>query len=364
MISNGVVTTVAGDGTPPPDDQELSGPATNPISPNALAVDSAGALYIAESGMIKKLTGGMIQHVTGAKSSAPAADNRVVEGSVLTSTMVIDSTGNIYVRDNSTNGTRVRVLNPVTLTGPPTVTAVVGLSQFGGGTSIAAGSWIEIYGTNFASNARGWNAADFVGPAAPPALDGTFVSIGGVAALVSYVSPNQINAQIPLTVAIGTRSLVVTTPVGTSTVQVTVNPVQPGLYAPGAFKVGNTQYAGATFANDTTFVMPVGAVPGVTSRPARVGDIITVYGVGFGAVTPTPVAGRLTTQQNNLTSPVQFFFGSVPAQVLYGGLATGVLGLYQFNIVVPAVAPGSAVPITFTQGGIAGGQVLFTAVTN
>ena len=44
------------------------------------------------------------------------------------------------------------------------------------------------------------------------------------------------------------------------------------------------------------------------------------------------------------------------------GLAPGYVGLYQFNVVVPAVADSDVVPFTFTLGGAGGGQALYTAV--
>ena len=55
-------------------------------------------------------------------------------------------------------------------------------------------------------------------------------------------------------------------------------------------------------------------------------------------------------------------FGDALATVVYWGLAPGAIGLYQFNVVVPNVADSDAVPVTFTLGGVAGTQTLFTAV--
>ena len=40
---------------------------------------------------------------------------------------------------------------------------VVSASAFGQFTSIAPGSWIEIYGSNLATNTRGWSGSDFNG---------------------------------------------------------------------------------------------------------------------------------------------------------------------------------------------------------
>jgi uncharacterized protein (TIGR03437 family) len=63
-----------------------------------------------------------------------------------------------------------------------------------------------------------------------------------------------------------------------------------------------------------------------------------------------------------LTAPVQIFFNQTPATILYQGLAPGSTGVYQFNVVVPNVTSGNAIPLTFSQGGVPGTQTLFTAV--
>ena len=78
---------------------------------------------------------------------------------------------------------------------------IVSASAFGQFTSIAPGSWIEIYGSNLATNSRSWTGADFNGSTAPTSLDGTGVTIGGQAAFIDYISPGQINALVPSTVS-------------------------------------------------------------------------------------------------------------------------------------------------------------------
>ena len=60
--------------------------------------------------------------------------------------------------------------------------------------------------------------------------------------------------------------------------------------------------------------------------------------------------------------PLQILFGQTPAQAAYFGLAPSFVGLYQFNVVVPAVADNDLVPLTFNLGGVPGTQKLYTAV--
>jgi uncharacterized protein (TIGR03437 family) len=92
--------------------------------------------------------------------------------------------------------------------------------------------------------------------------------------------------------------------------------------------------------------------------------VITLYGVGFGPVTPIAPPGQLVQGTSTLTSKLQILLGDTPAALNYGGLAPGEIGLYQFNLVVPNVAAGGAVPLTFTLGGVAGGQALYISVQN
>ncbi len=80
---------------------------------------------------------------------------------------------------------------------------VVSASAFGEFTSAAAGTWIEIYGSNLASDTRSWTGADFNGNDAPTSLDGTSVTIAGQLGFVDYISPTQVNALIPSNVPTG-----------------------------------------------------------------------------------------------------------------------------------------------------------------
>jgi uncharacterized protein (TIGR03437 family) len=242
---------------------------------------------------------------------------------------------------------------------------VISAAGFGAFPAIAPSSWIEIYGTGFGTTSRSWAGTDFIGVNAPTGLDSTSVRIGGQPAFVAYVSPGQINAQVPSNVPTGSQALTVTTPVGTSpSLNVLVNAAQPGFNAPGGFKVGGRQYAAALFPDNRTFAMPVNAVAGVPSRPARAGETLTLYGVGFGPVTPAIPAGQIVGGTNALTLPLVVSIGGARATVTYAGLAPGAVGLYQTNIVVPVVAAGDAIPLTFTLGGTPGSQSLFLAVGN
>ncbi len=90
---------------------------------------------------------------------------------------------------------------------------------------------------------------------------------------------------------------------------------EPGLLAPGNFKIGETQYVVAQFP-DGTYVAPPGAISGVTSNVAQSGDTIVIYGIGFGFVNPSMPPGQMVSQPNTLALPFTIAFGGVAATSL------------------------------------------------
>lgn len=248
----------------------------------------------------------------------------------------------------------------------PVIKTVISASAYGAFPALAPGTWMEIYGTNLANvTSQTWASSDFNGNAAPTALAATTVTIGGQAAFIDYVSPTQVNAQVPSNVGQGAQQVVVTDPGGTSAgFTITVNPTEPGLLAPLVFNLSAGQYVAAVFPDNVTFVLPPGSVSGVASARAKPGDTIILYGVGFGTVTPNIAAGQIVTQANNLAGNLQVFFNGTPATVSFAGLTGGYLGLYQFNVVVPNVAASDTVALTFSLGGATGTQKLIIPISN
>jgi uncharacterized protein (TIGR03437 family) len=241
---------------------------------------------------------------------------------------------------------------------------VISAGSFGAFSTVAPGSWIEIYGTNLAAGTRNWGTADFNGVNAPTTLGGTSVSIEGMPAFVDYVSPGQVNAQVPSGVGTGTQFLTVTTAAGASAAYlVNVAAASPGLLAPASFNIAGISYVGALTAQGT-YILPPGALAGVTTQRATPGETIVLYGVGFGPVTPAIPAGQIVGQTNTLAANLNVLFGSAAATVTFKGLAPSAVGLYQFNVVVPNVAASDMIPLTFNLGGTAGTQTLYISVGN
>jgi uncharacterized protein (TIGR03437 family) len=250
--------------------------------------------------------------------------------------------------------------------GPPVVSpgGIVSASAFGAFTSIAPGSWIEIYGSDLAASTGGWSGTDFNNGIGPTTLGGVTVSVGGQPAFIDYVSPGQIDALVPSNAPTGAQAITITNANGASDkFWLIVNPTQPGLLAPPTFTVSGKQYVAAIL-SDGSFALPLNAIPGVASRPAHAGETVTIYGVGFGAVSGGLTAGTIVTQQNSLTTPLQFTFNTTSVTPAYDGLAPSFTGLYQFNLVVPSAGVNNALPISFTLGGSKGSQTLYIAVQN
>ena len=143
---------------------------------------------------------------------------------------------------------------------------------------------------------------------------------------------------------------------------VTSNGIQPGLLAPATFKIGANQYVTALLPDGATYVLPAGAIPGVASRPAKPNETITLYGIGFGLVSPPTAAGEIAPGSTRTLLPLQISFDQAPAEITYAGLAPGFVGLYQFDVVVPSIPDNDLVPLKLTLDTVAGAQTLYIAV--
>ena len=252
-------------------------------------------------------------------------------------------------------------LNPNCTVGVPVITSVKSLGDFGGFSTFGAGSWLEVKGSNLAVNTRLWGGDDFNGANAPASLDGSSVSINGNAGFVEYISATQINVQAPADPATGAVQVTVTNCAGTSapsTVQKVA--MAPGMLAPGSFNIGGRQYLVALFQDGVTFVGNTGLITGVPFRPAKPGESVTAYGIGFGPVTP-PIAPGVVASAANSVSGLAISFGQTPAATSYAGLAPGNIGLYQFNITVPDVPDGDY-QINVSVGGVQVAQTLYLTV--
>jgi uncharacterized protein (TIGR03437 family) len=114
-----------------------------------------------------------------------------------------------------------------------------------------------------------------------------------------------------------------------------------------AYDAGNRRYAAAQHGADYSIVARDGLYAGAT--PARPGEIIVVYGTGFGPTTPQAPAGHVVAQAAPLANQISVWIGNVPARVSWAGLSGA--GLYQVNLIVPeTLSDGDAAIVAETGG--------------
>jgi uncharacterized protein (TIGR03437 family) len=222
---------------------------------------------------------------------------------------------------------------------------VVNGASFTPGGSVAPGSIISIFGTNIAGAAGGSTSV----PLSTTLADAS-VTIAGRLSPLYYVSPAQINAQLPFE-----------TPAGTQQAYVTVNGLQSNIVtvpvaaaAPGIF-LYNGNYAVAQRA-DYSVIDSV--------RPVQEGQVIILYATGQGSVTNQPATGAGApggpTAQANQT--VTATIGGKNAPVQYAGLVAGFVGLLQVNLQTPTGLAAGDYPLILTIGGSASNSALLSVI--
>ena len=228
----------------------------------------------------------------------------------------------------------------------PTITAVVNAASFQAGTS--SGTWIAIFGTNLASTTGNWSSGDIVNGKLPTLLDGVSATVDGKPAAVCFVSPGQINVQVPDDSTLGSVPVQVTAPLGTTTATAQMQPFSPGLFT------FDGKYLAAQHA-DYSYVGKPGLISGVTTIPAQPGEVIVLWGTGLGPSNPATPAGQLVTQATPLANQVTVSIGGVQVNARWAGISGA--GLWQINVQVPlGLASGDALVVAQvggaqTQGG-------------
>jgi uncharacterized protein (TIGR03437 family) len=210
---------------------------------------------------------------------------------------------------------------------------VVEAAGFAPDRPLAPGSIIALFGTNLAPSIA--NATQIP---LERQLAGTSVRIGNVTAPLYFVSPGQINAQLPYEAVPGdTVSIVVNTNGRLTTPQTyQIAPAQPGIFLAGSngiiIKFSNGQLVSA-------------------QNPARANDVLVIFTTSLGLTNP-PVATGVAAIAAEAVVLASVTIGGVPATVSYAGLTPSLVGLYQVNVIVPpGVTPGPA-EVVVTQNGI------------
>jgi adhesin/invasin len=174
-------------------------------------------------------------------------------------------------------------------------------------------------------------------PDLPTLLDGVSVSINGIPAPMVYVSPTQINAQVPFEVGSGPAMLELTK----NGVPGQPVPISIASTAPQIFLTAATHAAAIN--QDYSLNAP--------ANPAMAGGVISIFWTGQGVVNNPVMTGAPATALflNTTVASTAATIGGQPATVLYSGLAPGFVGLAQVNLKIPDL-PSGEYPVVLTVG--------------
>lgn len=167
------------------------------------------------------------------------------------------------------------------------------------------------------------------------------VRVNGVVAPIIYAGLNQVNAIVPFGLDLGGPARL---EVQQGSVDTTIS-VPVAAAAPAIFVLGSTGTGPGAILNQDYSVNS-------SSNPAAPGSVIMVYGTGFGALDPVPADGQIAALLAMTASSVTATVAGVPAQVLYAGVAPGLIaGANQINVRIPDGLPANlAAPISLSVG--------------
>ena len=221
---------------------------------------------------------------------------------------------------------------------PPRISQVVNAAD--GTMPVAPGGLISVFGTQFSPV----NVATKEVPL-PTALGESCLTVNGVALPMLFVSPGQINAQLPFHTD-GSAVMVLRTPGGVSdNYNFTVQPTAPSIFRSGT--------AGPETGLPTIVRMRNGELV-TPSNPVHPGDQLVIYATGLGNTEPSAEAGQPAPSDPlpRAIIEAEVTLGGVPLMVDYAGLKAGEIGVYEIDVRVPDRVPeGMDVPLVIMQGG-------------
>jgi uncharacterized protein (TIGR03437 family) len=335
----GMISTVAGAGVAGSGGDEGPATAAGLDAPRGVAADDNGNIYIADTGnhSVRQVTpDGVIHTIGGTGAAGFAGDDGPALSALLDSpgAILLDGAGDLYFAD--TNNNRIRRLVPdgvvtATVAAPPAPLSVVNAATLAAG-PVAPGEAVAIFGSGMGPQAGAGALLDPNGLLANQ-LAGAEVRFDGVPAPLYYAQANQINAQVPYSVAANTSTHVEVFYQGVSVnrADVSVAGAAPGIFATAVNQDGSYNSA---------------------ANPAPRGTFLTIYATGEGLGNCPNVSGQpAAAPYPQPRLPVTVTVGGVAAQVAWEGSAPGLVGLLQVNLRVPGgYVPSGAVPVELTVG--------------
>jgi uncharacterized protein (TIGR03437 family) len=206
-------------------------------------------------------------------------------------------------------------------------------SNASGQAAFAPGMIISVYGTGMGNYAEAASVTPL--PEYMAGFEATVSDQFGNGAYVPlfYVSPNQVNMQVPYEIQPGTATLWVGNPYAAMQCTFTVASAAPGIYS---------------YADTSANRSPIG------SGAARVGDTVAIYVTGVGHVSIDPNDGDLPLLNSNPapTLPVSITVGGVAVAqpFAYIGLPNWSVGVAQINFTIPSGVATGPQPVVVTVG--------------
>lgn len=210
------------------------------------------------------------------------------------------------------------------------------------GGAVAPGTILAIYGSNLAPQ-----AATDSGAPLPAVLAGTSVTIGGISAPLYYVSPSQIDAQLPSELLAGNQYEVIINSSG-------------ALSTPGSISVSAAIPGIAAFPNGVVIAQHADYSLVSPASPAKPGEYLVLYLAGLG-VTDSAVADGAASPASPLAHPLIapiLSLNGTNVPVYFGGLTPGFVGLYQINFQVPVNIPSGDIQLVVSQAGVASNSTI------
>jgi adhesin/invasin len=226
-------------------------------------------------------------------------------------------------------------------TPPPAAEAVTNAASFQAGG--APGEIQALFGSFLAGSPQSATTLPL-----PTSLGGSQVLVNGIPAPLYYVSPGQINFQMPSATVPGSARVEVltNTPPGSSITSL-VTKVQPGIFV-------YTNLRAKALNEDLTVHTP--------QTPIGAGHYVVLYATGMGTTTPSVPDGQPAplSPYANVDGRVEVTIGGLPAHVTFAGLTPGLVGLVQINAQIPSgLSPGDQ-PVFVTVNGIPSNAALIT----
>jgi minor extracellular serine protease Vpr len=340
LVSNNItydVIPLLGDGFDGPVNQEIPAPYGGVLG--IRVIDRYGASVANAPVHWAEVQGGG-QVLSGAQYTNTTTDSN----GVAFATVVLGSAAGTQQFSATVAGLAVDFTGNARLAPSITAGGIVDAASFTAGRPVAPGSIISIFGAHL---------SDIAGqePQLPLPL-----GIGGVAfsfdipsAAISlpahfhYVSPTQLNVQVPWELANYSSATVKVILNYTYSAEYTLN---LATYAPGFFSYqSNGQPVAAALDLGNTEIS--------ASHPVTRGSTVVLFLNGLGPVDHQPADGWPATDASSTTLAIpSITIGGQPATVTFSGLAPGYVDLYQVNAVVPTGIGTGAQPITCSIGGV------------